>query len=126
MNENNGLPAIKKENIFNRIISFFKNIFSKKEIAVNEIKDENINYNSTTSKINSFKEELKEKINNRERLLEIQKLIKFGKIKERDLKKEDVIELKQLYKEQISQIKNSIQDYNSKIVTLKKKIAQNS
>lgn len=123
MIENNGLPVIKKQNIFNRIVSFFKNIFSKKEIAIN---DESTNYNSTTSKTNSFKKELKEKINNRERLLEIQKLIKFGKIKERDLNKEDVIELRQLYKEQISQIKNSIQNYNSKIVTLKKKIAQNS
>lgn len=49
----------------------------------------------------------------------MQEDIKEGKIKEIDLKKEEIIKLKKLYQEQIEQITKSIHKYSNQIIELK-------
>ena len=48
-------------------------------------------------------------------LLELQKRYESGKIKEKDLSKEEVEALKKLYKKQIEEKKKSLEEYKIKI-----------
>lgn len=50
-----------------------------------------------------------------ENLLELQKRYESGKIKEKDLSKEEVEDLKKLYKKQIEEKKKSLEEYKIKI-----------
>lgn len=50
-----------------------------------------------------------------ENLLELQKRYESGKIKEKDLSKEEVEDLKKLYKKQIEEKKKSLGEYKIKI-----------
>ena len=50
-----------------------------------------------------------------ENLLELQKRYENGEIKEEDLSKEEVEALKKLYKKQIEEKKNSLEEYKIKI-----------
>lgn len=50
-----------------------------------------------------------------ENLLELQKRYESGKIKEKDLSKEEVEALKNLYKKQIEEKKKSLEEYKIKI-----------
>ena len=56
-----------------------------------------------------------------ENLLELQKRYENGEIKEEDLSKEEVEALKKLYKKQIEEKKNSLEDYKIKIAKYLKK-----
>ena len=48
-------------------------------------------------------------------LLELEKRYESGKIKEKDLSKEEVEDLKKLYKKQIEEKKKSLEEYKIKI-----------
>ena len=50
-----------------------------------------------------------------ENLLELQKRYESGKIKEKDLSKEEVEDLKKSYKKQIEEKKKSLEEYKIKI-----------
>ena len=56
-----------------------------------------------------------------ENLLELQKRYESGKIKEKDLSKEEVEALKNLYKKQIEEKKKSLEEYKIKIAKYLKK-----
>lgn len=56
-----------------------------------------------------------------ENLLELQKRYESGKIKEEDLSKEEVEALKKIYKKQIEEKKNSLEEYKIKIAKYLKK-----
>ena len=56
-----------------------------------------------------------------ENLLELQKRYENGKIKEKDLSKEEIESLKKLYKKQIEEKKNSLEEYKIKIAKYLKK-----
>lgn len=56
-----------------------------------------------------------------ENLLKLQKRYESGKIKEEELSKEEVEALKKLYKKQIEEKKNSLEDYKIKIAKYLKK-----
>ena len=56
-----------------------------------------------------------------ENLLELQKRYENGEIKEEDLSKEEVEALKKLYKKQIKEKKNSLEEYKIKIAKYLKK-----
>ena len=56
-----------------------------------------------------------------ENLLELQKRYENGEIKEKDLSKEEVEALKKLYKKQIEEKKNSLEEYKIKIAKYLKK-----
>lgn len=56
-----------------------------------------------------------------ENLLELQRIYENGKIKEEELSKEEVEALKKLYKKQIEEKKNSLEEYKIKIAKYLKK-----
>ena len=56
-----------------------------------------------------------------ENLLELQRRYENGEIKEEDLSKEEVEALKKLYKKQIEEKKNSLEEYKIKIAKYLKK-----
>lgn len=56
-----------------------------------------------------------------ENLLKLQKRYENGEIKEEDLSKEEVEALKKLYKKQIEEKKNSLEEYKIKIAKYLKK-----
>lgn len=95
-----------------KIIAFFKKIFGKEDILKIEAPKENEN---NLKPKNLFEENLKNTANNRIRLLDIQKDLKSGNIKEEDLESNDIKLLKQLYCEQILELANSIEYYTKRI-----------
>lgn len=56
----------------------------------------------------------------------MQKLFKMGRIKEKDLSKEERIGLEKLYKQQIYDLKKSINGYKNKIISIRTKLAQSN
>ena len=64
-------------------------------------------------------------IENKE-LLKLQKEYRTGKIKENDISKEKLEELKQLYIKEIKLLEESIEDDKKKIIKIRKEISQNS
>lgn len=53
---------------------------------------------------------------------ELQKLFRYGKIKEKDIPEQQLKELKKLYHEQISFLENSIEADRQKILKIKKQL----
>lgn len=100
-----------KEFIY-KIKEFFKSIIKAKEIPrlqeVNKI-EENVN------KKEKFKNEVKEKAEDRVKLLNLQKEIEEGKINEEELEQKDINLLKQLYCEQIIDLQRKINEYQNKL-----------
>ncbi len=56
------------------------------------------------------------------KLIELQKLFRYGKIKEKDIPEKQLKELKRLYHEQISFLENSIEADKQKILKIKKQL----
>lgn len=56
------------------------------------------------------------------KLTELQKLFRYGKIKEKDIPEQQLKELKKLYHEQISFLENSIEADKQKILKIKKQL----
>ncbi len=98
------------DNLINGIVSFLKKIFQKtvKELPTPSNQIENT---INESKTNSFQKEM-EKYQSQQYLLNLQKKLIQGKIKEEDLDETDYIELELLYKEQIKQLKNKINTFS--------------
>lgn len=53
------------------------------------------------------------------KLIELQKLFRYGEIKEKDIPKQQLEELKKLYHKQISFLENSIETDRQKILKIK-------
>lgn len=107
---------IKKETILNRIRNFFTKLFYNPEIKKDRVlKNEEIN------KKENFISEIKiQEIIPYDRLRKLQYLIRNNRIDEEGLSDLEKSELRKLYKEQIKDLKNSIENYNIKIRKLKK------
>lgn len=95
-----------------KIINFFKRIFGKSDIPKIEAPKESINNQENK---NVFQDNLKSSVNDKMRLLNIQKEIKEGNISEKDLDSEDINKLKKLYCQQILELANSIEYYTKAI-----------
>lgn len=101
-----------------KIKSFFKNIFKKKEIeeAVVEKEEE---------KVNSFDESIiVKKDEEKERILELQKRFKEGKLNPEDVTEEDLDKLTELYNEQIAELNKQIEQDTAIIEKCNKEIAE--
>ena len=97
---------------------FYKKLFIKKKkitkkdrVKETEIPNKNDNQNSILKDI---------KIKENKELLYLQNQFKMGKIKEKDLSIEERIGLEKLYKQQIYDLKKSIENYKNKILIIKK------
>lgn len=123
-----GLMAVNENSIFYKIKTFFRKLlFNNKN---NEIRQENQVVeieNSNNNVKSSFLENIKiQESKELKELLHLQKLFKMGRIKEKDLSKKERIELEKLYKHQIYELNKSIGDYKNKIMSIRRKLAQNS
>ena len=122
-----GLLAVNENSIFYKIKNFFKRLFFKSESLVKEEKIEEIKIQHENTKTSSFLEDIKIKENKEfKELLYLQKLFKMGRIKEKDLSKEERIGLEKLYKQQIYDLKKSINGYKNKIISIRTKLAQSN
>ena len=89
-----GLLAINENSIFYKIKTFFKRFFFKSEKLVKEERIEEVKIQNENNKTSSFLEDIKVKENKElKELLYLQKLFKMGRIKEKDLSKEERIGL---------------------------------
>ena len=85
------LPAIRKDNIITKFVNFIKiKLFMKKA----RYKENNISLNKDLSRSDY--------------LLNIQRRFEAGEIKEEEISKEDTVELKKLYEEQIRLLNGEI------------------
>lgn len=110
-NDNNSLIII-KETIFDKI---------KKLFVRNKIEKAQTNNNYENVEQSNFLNEIKLKNNKDSSLEELQYLIRNNQIKEEELTEKQREDLRNLYKSQISELKNSIQMYKHKISKLKNK-----
>lgn len=92
--------------MFEKIKSFFKKILKKEEILKIEAPKENVE---------DFRDNLKNSANDKMRLLNLQEEIKAGRISEKNLDNQDIIQLKKLYCEQILELANSVEYYTKRL-----------
>lgn len=106
-----------EKGIFSKMKNFFKRLFGKEEVVVidsdNKLQEEvknvgiigNLKYNNESSE-----------------LLELQIKFESGKIEEEDLSEEQVENLKELYKNQIGDLNQAIDNYKNRILKLKERL----
>lgn len=92
--------------MFEKIKIFFKKIFKKEEILKIEAPKENVE---------DFRDNIKNCANDKMRLLNLQEEIKAGRISEKNLDNQDIIQLKKLYCEQILELANSVEYYTKRL-----------
>lgn len=108
---------ISTNGIMYKIKSFFKNLFKKKEVIVEEKKEEKIE--------NSFNESIViKKDEERERLLELQKRFREGKLNPEDVTEEDIDKLTELYNEQIEALNKQIEEDTAAIEKCNREIEE--
>ena len=95
---------ISTNGIMYKIKSFFKNLFKKKEKAIEA--EETI-----SEEKKAFEESIiVKKDEERERILELQKRFREGKLNPEDSTEEDIDKLTELYNEQISELNKQIEE----------------
>ena len=121
------LLVVNENSIFYKIKTFFRRIFfNNRNIEIKQEVQE-IKLPDSSNKKSSFVEEIKIKENKEfKELLHLQKLFKMGRIKEKDLSKQERIELEKLYIHQNYELKKSINNYKNKIIAIRTKLAQNN
>lgn len=108
MNDNTqekNLVEKKENNIFEKIKSFFRNIFGKKE-EVNSMAGEDLEMEMEKS--NDFRESIKNFEVDESNIFELQRRYHNDEISEDDLTQEQINQLCQLYDSQIADLKKTI------------------
>lgn len=101
-----------------KIKEFFKKILGIKEQQYLEAPKEKINFEET-QKNSNFKEKVAIVNETEKRILELQRDFKAGVIEEEDLSEEDFQALSELYESQIEKAKEAIENYKSRILSVK-------
>lgn len=112
MIRDNNLPEVKKENIFTKIINFFKGL-TRKNVVQDNYKEELIKENEISDK-DKFIQQLKSTSGTN--ISNLQKDIIQEKIKIEDLSDKELDEMITLYKRQIEEKKLKLKKYR-KIIT---------
>lgn len=95
---------ISTNGIIYKIKNFFKSLFKKKEVENVEVQNE------VTEEKNTFEESIAIKRDEeKERILELQKRFKEGKLNPEDVTEEDIDKLTELYNEQIAELNKQIE-----------------
>lgn len=113
---NNNLPEIKKESFFQKFKNWFKRLFIKEEIIIEDpIKDaiNEISESIDDIKRNKFIDEIK--VESKDEILSLQRKLKEKQIEIADLTDEQLDEMIELYKEQIQYKKDKLKKYKNKI-----------
>jgi hypothetical protein len=109
------MGGTKENNFFSKIKNFFDRLFEKREKFV--LSEGTANIQETK---NNFIETLRKSTLIKDAyILNLQQDFEDGNIKEQDISEEDKIKLKELYKEQISNLRKSISSYKTRILKLK-------
>jgi len=111
MNKEKMLIKIDEKNIFEKVFNFIKKLFSKK--TASNLTDV-VNCEKDNSFINKIKEDRK--------LLDMQRNLENGQLKETDLTEIEKNNLINLYNEQINSLKQDIENYNRVLKAYKEKI----
>lgn len=98
---------ISTNGIMYKIKSFFKNLFKKKEEPVKKISEET---NIIDEKSTFEASIVVKKDEERERILELQKRFREGKLNPEDVTEEDIDKLTELYNEQIADLNKQIEE----------------
>ncbi|HJJ18198.1 MAG TPA: hypothetical protein OIM61_02850 [Clostridiaceae bacterium] len=115
------LVQVNRNEIFNKIKMFFKNLFSKNNVIDNNcytIEDEKNNENIKKSFMESIRNIEDEEI----KLLKLQKQYRNGEIKEEELTEEQVNSLCALYDKQIANLRKSNQIRKQKLLKYRRKL----
>ena len=105
-------------NIFGKIKNFFKTLFGKKDIEVNDIVDENIEMEMEKS--DTFRSSIKNIENDADNIFELQIRYRKGEISDADLTQEQINSLCQLYDSQIIELKRNISAKERQLAKYKK------
>lgn len=108
---------ISTNGVMYKIKSFFKNLFKKKEV-VEEKQEEEKQETSFDETIAIKKDE------ERERLLELQKRFREGKLNPEDVTEEDIDKLTELYNEQIEALNKQIEEDTAAIEKCNREIEE--
>lgn len=96
---------ISTNGIIYKIKSFFKNLFKKKDVQEVAKKSNSVDEKS------AFEESIVvKKDEEKERILELQKRFKEGKLNPEDVTEEDIDKLTELYNEQIAELNKQIEE----------------
>ena len=122
---NNSLE-VKKENIFTKIVSFFKNLFGGKK-QENIVSENIINEEQKNEKVNTQSDFLDYiRVNKEEKedpeLLRIQEMLEKNEISPASISDEALNEITQMYERQVSNLKKDLEDKKTKINYLKYKL----
>ncbi len=113
---NDNLPEIKREGFFQKFKKWFKRLFNKEEIVIEEPINEAINELNKSMdemKKNKFIEEIK--VESKDKILALQRKLKEKQIEIADLTDEELDEMIELYKEQIQYKKDKLKKYKNKV-----------
>ena len=108
-----------EDNIFEKIKSFLKNLFGKKEIEINNIVDDDIEMEMEKSE--SFRSNMRNIQIDENNIFELQRRYQKGEIADNDLTQEQINALCQLYDSQIADLKRSISAKEKQLAKYKKK-----
>lgn len=112
---------ISTNGIMYKIKSFFKNLFKKKEqeVQVDKVEEKGEEVKS------AFEESIVvKKDEERERILELQKRFREGKLNPEDVTEEDIDKLTELYNEQIEELNKQIEEDTAIIEKCNKEIEE--
>ena len=108
-----------EENIFGKIKNFFKNLFGKKEVDVNNISNEELEIEMEKSE--DFRNSIRNIEVDANNIFELQRRYQKGEIADNDLTQEQINALCQLYDSQIADLKRSISAKEKQLAKYKKK-----
>lgn len=114
-NEEKSLVKINEDSFFNKIKTFIKKIFNKKDCNINNVAPVDESLKSKDNKKQKFMEEVKRIEDEETKLLKLQQQFHNGEIKEEDLTESQYKALNDLYDRQIDNLKKSIEIKKQKI-----------
>lgn len=117
--EEKSLVSINQKSFFYKIKIFFKKLFKGKNIIESQTQTEAINNNENqmaSKQKDAFIESIKNTENEETKLLKLQEQYDKGEIQENQLSKEQILELEELYKKQISELEKSNENRKRKIL----------
>ena len=113
--EEKSLVKINEDSFFNKIKTFIKKIFNKKDCNINNVAPVDESLKSKDNRKQKFMEEVKRIEDEETKLLKLQQQFHNGEINEEDLTETQYKALNDLYDRQIDNLKKSIEIKKQKI-----------
>ena len=107
-----------EDNIFGKIKSFFKNLFKKDKVEVNNVVDDNLEMEMEKSGV--FRNSLKDIETDDDNVFELQRRYQQGEISDNELTQKQINDLCRLYDIQIADLKKTIAAKEQILVNYKK------